>query len=156
MTTLADIAEAARAEVYGYTTTQEPTTYLTAVFDADDLVASVVSAAGFSRGVVQVDGELMMADAVDRTKNTITLSSVSGRGIRATEAESHAIGATVVMSPIIPFRKAQEAVQEALRADSGLFAVAEMTFPYMSTRNAYRLPDNYREVLSVQWLPPGC
>lgn len=155
MTTLAEIAEAARAEVYGYTTTQEPTTYLAADFAHDDLEATVVSAAGFSRGIVQIDGELMMVDGVDRGKNTLILASASGRGIRATDVDSHPVGATVTMSPVIPFRKAQDAVKEALQADSGLFAVAEITFPYVATQNSYALPLDYREVLNVAWLPPG-
>lgn len=155
MTTLSDIAEAARAEVYGYTVTQEPVTYLTAPLPEDGLAISVVTANGFSRGIVQVDSELLMVEAVDRPSNTMHLTSLNGRGIRSTSSSSHPIGATVTMSPVIPKAMAQEAVAEALRADSGLFAVSQIVFPYVSTRNSYPLPSDFREVLSLQWLPPG-
>jgi hypothetical protein len=155
MPTLAEIATAARAEVYGFTTTQEPTTYLTETLGPTGLVVKVVNAGGFSRGIVGVGDELALVDAVDRTANTLTLTSVSGRGIRGTEPDSHQVGATVVMSPVIPTKNAKDAVVEALRADSGLFAVSEVVFPYQSTVNAYPLPEDFREVLAVQWLPPG-
>jgi hypothetical protein len=155
MPTLGDIAVAARAEVYGFTTTQEPTTYLAADLASNGLTLPVINAAGFSRGIVGVDDELMLVDAVDRSANTLTLTSVSGRGIRGTEAAAHPIGATVVMSPVIPLKNAKDAVAEALRADSGLFAVSETIFPYQSTINAYALPVDFRDVLMVQWLPPG-
>jgi hypothetical protein len=44
---------------------------------------------------------------------------------------------------------------EALRANSGLFTVAEIVFPYRSTVNAYALPSDCKDVLNVAWLPPG-
>lgn len=154
MPTIAEVAESARSEVVGHTATVEPVTYVLNTVSATALVVPVVSAAGFSRGIVEVGSELLMVAEVDRDANTLTLKSLAGRGIRGTTAVQHLAGEEVTMSPVIPRKKAQDAVREALRADAGLFAVAEYQFDSAPPRSSYPLPEEFRTVLSVQWFPP--
>lgn len=155
MTTLTDIAESARGEVVGYTATVEPTTFVRTQVSDSALTVSVVNASGFSRGIVEVGSELMMVSEVDRDAGVLTLESLGARGIRGTQATTHAVGERVVMSPVIPMSRALSSVQEALRADSGLFAVTQFQFDSNPPKSSYTLPDEFRTVLSVQWLPPG-
>jgi len=155
MSTLGQLAEAARSEVYGYTATIEPTTYLSGVLPSTADKVYVVSAAQFSRGIVEVGDELLMIDEVDRDNDILSLSSVKGRGILSTTAQSWPVGTKVTMSPMIPVHAARRAISEALRADSGLFVVKEATFTYVAAQSAYTLPADWENVLSVQWKAIG-
>jgi hypothetical protein len=155
VTTLGELAEMARSEVYGFTATVEPSTYLSTALSDSGLKLSVVSASQFSRGIVEVGDELLMIDEVDRSLNSLTLKSVNGRGIRGTTPSSWPVGTKVVMSPMVPTHDARRAVEEALRADSGLFAVGQMEFTYEAAKHAYALPEDWEDVLSVRYEDVG-
>lgn len=154
MTTIGELADAALAEVYGYTGTAEATTYLTVGIDADDLSITVASATNFSRGLVQVGDELLIVDAVDRDTQVLTLGTVQGRGVRGTAAVAHSVGDRVTMAPVIPRSSAVRAVQETIRSSNGLFAVGSTTVTPNTFIIGYDLPAEAVGVLNVSWLPP--
>lgn len=155
MVAMSNITDAALAEAYGYAQTVDRSTYLSVAIDADDLQISVVDANGFSRGMVQVDDELIMVDEVDRTNHLLKVGHVSGRGLRSTTAQSHSVGALVTMAPSIPRHQAVVAVEEAIRGASGLFRVAETTIVAVGAQGAYALPAEAKSILNAQWYPPG-
>lgn len=155
MTTIAQLAEAVVAEVYGYTQTVDVNTYLTVAATSFDVEFTVADARNFSRGIVQVGEELILIDTVDRTNNRLTCGDISGRGIRGTTAAGHSPGVRVLMAPVIPIAQALSAVREILRSAAGLFAVDTTTFPAVAAQEGYDLPAGTDGILEVAWQPPG-
>ncbi len=152
--TIGDLVDAALSEVYGHTQLIDAESYLLADVTADALTLTVASAAEFSRGIVQVGDELLMVDTVDRDNGILGLGSVACRGIRGTTAAAHSLGDRVTMSPSIPRSAGVRAVEETLRASSGLFAVGSTTLTYQAGTMGYAIPATARTVLSVSWWPP--
>lgn len=155
MALMSNITDAALAEAYGYAQTVDATTYLLADIGTNDVRIEVANASGFSRGLVQVDDELMIVDEVDRASNSLILRFASGRGVRSTTAAAHSIGALVTMAPSIPRHQAVMAVEEAIRGASGLFRVATTTVQAVGSQGAYTLPADAKTILDAQWYPPG-
>lgn len=155
MTTIRDVVDGALSEVYGQAQTVDVVTYLSARVEADSLILPVASAKGFSRGIAQVDDELLIVDSADTSKSQLTLRFTTGRGVRATKAVSHEAGALVTMAPSIPRHRAVQAVAEAITGSSGLFRVGTEEFQYSGARSGYALPDEVDDVLGVSWFPSG-
>lgn len=155
MTTIRDVVDGALSEVYGQAQTVDITTYLSAPVTETSLVLTVASAKGFSRGIAQVDDELLIVDSADMSKNELAVRYVSGRGVRATKAAPHEVGALVTMAPSIPRHRVVQAVAEAITGSSGLFRVGVEEFPYSGAKSGYSLPDEVDDVLSVSWFPSG-
>ena len=151
--TIGDLVDATLAEVYGHTQVVDAESYLTADLAADGLSLTVASAAEFSRGLVQVGDEMIVVDTVDRTNGILGLGSASCRGVRGTTAAAHVTGDRVTMSPSVPRSAAVRAVEETLRASSGLFAVASTTLTYVAAQMGYAIPSAARTVLAVSWYP---
>lgn len=150
-----DLIDGAMSDVLGHAQTVDVTTFLADPLSESGLTVSVLNASQFSRGIVQVDDELMLVSEVDKTSNTLALRYATARGLRGSGATTHAVGALVTMSPSVPRFRAVEAVAETLRSSSGLFRVSSQEFPYESARAGYAMPDDAKDVLSVTWLPPG-
>lgn len=155
MSTMNQIVDATLSEVYGYTSTVDATTYLTAPIDTNDLSLIVGDASRFSRGIIQVDDELILASLVNRTGNTITLDGVASRGIRGSVAASHAAGAVVTMAPSIPRIQAVTAVNQTIQSSTGLFAVGSTSFTFNASVSGYSIPTEADNILSVSWMPTG-
>lgn len=143
------------AEVYGYSSTVDASSYLTSAVGPTDLVFYVSDASGFSRGLVEIGTELIMVDLVDRATGTLTCGHLSGRGVRGTDAASHSVGDRVVMSPTIPRIQAVNAVNQTISASAGLFAVDSQSYVYAYGQSGYALPATADTVLDVAWLPPS-
>lgn len=155
MSTMNQIVDAALAEVYGYTSTVDTTTYLVGSIDADDLSFVVGDASQFSRGIVQIDNELLLISSVNKSTNTLAISSAVGRGIRGTTAATHDNGAIVTMSPSIPRVQAINAVNQTVKSSNGLFAIGSTSFTFNAAVTGYSIPDDVETILSVAWLPTG-
>ena len=155
MATLGTLVDSVISEVYGYTATVDPSTYLTVAVDTSAQQFSVASVANFSRGIVQIGDELILIDSVDRDANVLYAGDIRGRGIRGSTVSAHPAGELVLMSPTIPRWAAIKAVRDTLSASSGLFAVQTVTFPFLAVQATYDLPQDTQDVLAVQWLPPG-
>lgn len=155
MSTMNEIVDSVLAEVYGYTATIDPTTFLTTAVSSTALTFEVSDAGRFSRGLVQIDNELILIEAVDRSNNTLTAGHVSARGVRGTSAVSHSVGALVTMAPSIPRVQAIRAVEQTLNSSTGLFAIGSYTFEYEAAVYGYALPSDVGTVLSVTWMSVG-
>lgn len=155
MTLIRDVVDAALSEVYGEAQTVDTTTFLTEDLAADGLVVPVADATGFSRGMVQVDDELMLVSDVDREADTLTMAYPTARGVRATAITAHPVGALVTMAPSIPRYRAVRAVEEAITSSPGLYQVKQAAFPMQASRMGYPLPNEAEDILQVTWLPSG-
>lgn len=155
MSTMNEIVDSALAEVYGYTATIDPTTFLTTAANTTNLTFEVSDASRFSRGLIQIENELILIDAVDRQNNILTAGHVNARGLRGTTAASHAVGSLVSMAPSIPRIQAIRAVEQTLNASTGLFAVDSTSLVYEAAVHGYDLPAGVETILSVTWMPSG-
>lgn len=154
MTLMSEMTDAVLSEVYGYTSTIDASSYLMSAVTATDLSFTVADGTGFSRGIAQIDEELLILDAADRGVGLLTCGHVSSRGVRGTTAATHAAGARMTMSPSIPRHQAVRAVEHTIRSSNGLYATDSHSFDYSAATAGYELPSDVDTILAVTWLPP--
>lgn len=162
MTTFAQLVDDVLLSMSGYSTQQDQATYLTASLSASATTASVADTSAVSRGLVEIDSELIWVDSVDSSALTLTIPPY-GRGFRSTTAAAHASGTRVVSAPLIPRDKAKRAVNEAIRSVyPDLFGVAATTLTASGSVSTFALPAGAKGVLAVnaqtvgpslEWLP---
>lgn len=153
MSSMADLVDTTIASVMGESATVDPTSYLLTSVDANDTAFTVADSSQFSRGLIQIEDELIVLTAASRSDGSLT-THLSARGVRGTAAVAHPAGALVTMNPTIPRIRAVRAVEEALRADSGLFAVGTLDLTFTPAIASYDVPDEVRDILSVKWESP--
>jgi hypothetical protein len=99
----------------------------------------VADASAFSRGVVEIEDELLYVTAVDRSNNILTVAPF-GRGYQGTTAATHAANVKVVNSPLFPRSAIKRAINETVNAlYPDLFQVASTTIPYAAGQTGYTL-----------------
>jgi len=79
MTLFVDLIDETALSLTGYTNRQDQATYLTAPMSATDLTFTVADGTVLTRGLVEIDDELIWVDSFDRTSNVATIPSY-GRG----------------------------------------------------------------------------
>jgi hypothetical protein len=155
MTTFKEMIDDTLMQLTGYSTFQDQATYLTAGIDADDLTISVADATAISRGVIEIDSELIQVDAVNNTTAVLTVPPY-GRGYRSTTAASHATGTRVVSSPMFPRHAVKKAINDAIKSVyPELFAVGSTIFSFQPSITAYSLPAGALDALQVTWQSTG-
>lgn len=153
MTTFAQLTDDTLLYLYGFTVAQDQSTHLTAAIDADDTSLAVADGTNLSRGLLEVDDELLWVDSANA--NTLTIPPY-GRGFRGSTAASHASGTRVVTNPLFPRRLVKDALnQAALAVFPMLSAVGETTFTYYPAVSTYALPAGANSVISVSWQTVG-
>ena len=83
MTTFIDLINETNLALTGYTNRQDQATYLTAALSATAFTFTVQDGTVLTRGLVEIDDELIWVDSFDRTSNTATIPAY-GRGFRDT------------------------------------------------------------------------
>lgn len=155
MSTLKQLMDQVEIKLQGYVQDQAEQTYLTTAIDADDLTFIVDEAGLVSRGIVQVDDELMWVRSVDRTDSTVTVSPF-GRGYLSSTAATHAIGARVTDNPLFPRAEVKAAINHTLEGlYPDLYVLATTTFNYTAAVTTYEMPALARNVSSVSWQTVG-
>lgn len=155
MSTFDQLTDSTLMYLYGFTTLQDQATYLTAGIGSVDVSFPVYETTAISRGVVEIDDELMWVDRVDSQSNLVYLPPY-GRGFRGTTAVEHEIGTRVVTSPLFPRALVKQAVNESIRSVfPELFGVGETTFMFNPAVSTYALPAGALDVLQVSWQTIG-
>lgn len=155
MSTFSELTDSTLLYLYGFTTLQDQATYLTANASASATTLSLADATAISRGVLEIDDELIWADTIDTTALTATIPPY-GRGYRGTTAASHASGTRVVSSPLFPRNLVKRAINEAIRAVyPDLWGVGTTTFTLNPAITTYALPAGTTKVLQVSWQTIG-
>lgn len=153
MTTFGQLTDDTLLYLYGFTTAQDQATHLTVSASASDLSLSVADASNLSRGVLEIDDELLWVDSM--SANTLTIPPY-GRGFRGTTAATHASGVRVVTNPLFPRKLVKDALNQAtLAVYPILTAVGETTFSFNPARTTYELPAGANTVISVSWQTIG-
>lgn len=119
MTTLEDLRQRVRSQIMGFTRDQYQVSELTAPMTSVDTTFTIDTATvrNISRGLVEIDDELMLVKAVDQTTNTVTLTGgINGRGREGSVAAAHSTAAIVTMSPPIPRVRMTEAINQTILA----------------------------------------
>ena len=101
MTLFKDIIDETALALTGYTSRQDQATYLLSGISSTDLSLQVADGTVLTRGLIEIDDELIWVDSFNRTTNVATIAPY-GRGFRNTDPASHASGSRVTISPSFP------------------------------------------------------
>lgn len=116
-TSFAQVQHRVRGHLLGFTRDQEQQSSLAASMTAADTSFTVDTATvqNMSRGLIEIDSELILAKTVDQTTGIVTvLGGVNGRGRDGTTAASHSQDAIVTSSPTFPAQRIKEAINDTL------------------------------------------
>ena len=155
MTAFIDIINETNLALTGYTNRQDQATYLTAPLTATATTFTVADGTVLTRGIVEIDDELIWVDSFDRTSNTATIPSY-GRGFRDTVATAHTSGTRVTIAPSFPRSVIRRNINLAI--DSvypDLFGVYYTTFSFQAAVTTYALPQEAIDVLGASWQTIG-
>jgi hypothetical protein len=133
MTTLEDLRQRVRSQVMGFTRDQQQVSELAAPMGPTDTSFTLDpnTAKNISRGLVEIDDELILVKSLDQSTSTITITGLTnGRGREGSVAASHSANALVTMSPSIPRVRMTEAINQTILAmypTIPIFATTEIT-----------------------------
>jgi hypothetical protein len=155
MTTFIDLINETNLALTGYTNRQDQATYLTSAITASALTFTVADGTVLTRGLVEIDDELIWVDKFDRTSNTATIPAY-GRGFRDTVATTHNAGTRVTIAPSFPrsvIRRNLNLAIDGVYPD--LFGTYYTTFNWQAARTTYQLPQEAIDVLGCSWQTIG-
>ena len=155
MTAFIDLINETNLALTGYTNRQDQATYLTSPMTSTDTSFVVADGTVLTRGLVEIDDELIWVDSFDRTTNTATIPAY-GRGFRDTTAESHSAGTRVTIAPSFPrsvIRRNLNLAIDGVYPD--LFGTFYTIFNWQAARTTYVLPNEAVDVLGASWQTIG-
>lgn len=150
MTTLEDLRQRVLSQIMGYSRDQQQVSELAAPMGPTDTTFTLDSntARNISRGLVEIDDELILVKSLDTSTNIATVIGLTnGRGRMGTTAASHSTNALVTMSPQIPRIRITEAINQTLLAmwpTIPIFSVTEIT--KLAPVYEYAMPADAKDV----------
>lgn len=133
MTTLEAIHQRVRQNIMGYTQNQQQVAALSANMLATDTTFTVDADTvnNISRGLVEIDDELILVKSVDRATNVASImGGLQGRGQQGSVAAAHQQTDFVTQAPLMPRVRVVEAINDTIRSlspDLPVFAVTEIS-----------------------------
>ena len=151
-TTLDDVIQEVTSNLQGYTASTDQVTYLTAPMVPGDLTIAVADASVMSRGIIEIDTELMWVMTTDIGANQFNLLPL-GRGWRGSAVAAHNSGSTVISAPAVPrFIVRREILQTLASIYPEMYAVATTEFTYSNILQiGWALPAPAVGILDVRW-----
>jgi hypothetical protein len=157
MATLNQLVEQTIAEVGAYVKNQESVTVITSSIDADDVTIPVDDAQSLSKGIVEINEELIYVKKSVKDSGTIqvlgTGATVAGRGWRGTTATSHVVGSIVRNNPLFPRTQVKRAILETIKG-MNFPVIANETFEFNGSTYAYVMPDTLEDITGISWDVP--
>jgi hypothetical protein len=157
MATLTQLTEQTIGEIGSYVKNQESVTIITNAIDGNDLTLTVDDATAASKGIIEIDEELMYVKKSVAASGTLqilgTASVASGRGWRGTTATSHIAGSIVRNNPIFPKSQVKRALLETIKG-MNFPVIANETFTFNGSDYSYVMPDSLVDVTGVSWELP--
>lgn len=142
-----------KQQLLGYTRDQASISFLASPMTASDTTFMVdpETAINLSRGLVEIDQELLLIKGFDRATGTVTVTAgANGRGVEGTTAASHAADAIVTDDPMYPRARVMEAINDTINATyPDLWVLGEYEFPKVAARYEYPMPTEAEDVLKV-------
>ena len=155
MTAFIDVINETQLALTGYTGRQDQATFLPFVMGATDLSFVVNDGTVLTRGMVEIDDELIWVDSFDRTSNTATIPSY-GRGFRDTVAVPHTAGSRVTIAPSFPRSVIRRNINLAIDGVyPDLFGTYYTTFTFQAAVTTYTLPQEAIDVIGISWQTIG-
>ena len=155
MSTFVNLIDETNLALTGYTNRQDQATFLTADIGSTDTTFTVADGTVLTRGLVEIDDELIWVDSFDRTTNTATIPGY-GRGFRDTTATTHNAGTRVTISPSFPrsvIRRNLNLAIDGVYPD--LFGIYYTTFTWQAAVTTYQLPNEAVDILGCSWQTIG-
>jgi len=153
MATYNDLVSRVKQQLLGYTRDQASISYLTAPMGAGDtsFVCDLDTVVNISRGLVEIDQELLLVKSRDKTTGTVTvMAGTNGRGVESTTAASHSSNAIVTADPRYPRTRIMEAINDTINGVyPDLWVFGETEFPWIAARYEYPLPVEAEKVYKV-------
>lgn len=147
---IASLTDEVLDSVHGYSRHQEQRTSLTTSIDSDDLTLQVNDISQISKGLVEVDDELMQVATVDASNNVVTIEPW-GRAQSGTTATSHLSGVRVTGAPLFPRQRVRNAIYGVLRETfPAIFAVSSTLIDGSAVVTNNVMPSDCYQVLSVE------
>jgi hypothetical protein len=155
VTTFIDIINETNLALTGYTNRQDQATYLTEPLTSTATTFAVADGTVLTRGLVEIDDELIWVDSFDRASNTATIPAY-GRGFRDTVAASHTAGTRVTIAPSFPRSVIRRNINLAIDGVyPDLFGTFYTIFNWQAARTTYVLPNEAVDVLGASWQTIG-
>jgi len=155
VSTFVNLIDETNLALTGYTNRQDQATFLTADIGSTDTTFTVADGTVLTRGLVEIDDELIWVDSFDRTTNTATIPGY-GRGFRDTTATTHKAGTRVTISPSFPrsvIRRNLNLAIDGVYPD--LFGIYYTTFTWQAAVTTYQLPNEAIDILGCSWQTIG-
>lgn len=155
MPTLSNLVNEVHLRLSGYTQRQDLATSLASALTSSALTFTVSDGTVLSRGLVEIDDELIWVASFDRNTATATIAPF-GRGFRGSTAASHVSGSRVTVAPTFPRATIASSINDAIEGlYPDLFATSETSFPFVATRSTYAMPSNIVDAQQVTWQTIG-
>lgn len=145
-----------KQQLLGYTRDQASISYLVQPMSQSDttFIVDPETVTNLSRGMVEVDDELLLVKKFDRATGTVTLigspDSTVGRGVEGTTVASHTSGSIVTDDPMYPRSRIKEAINDTIHATfPDLWVFGDYEFPKIAARYEYPLPVDVEDVYKV-------
>lgn len=157
MATLNQLTEQTLGEVNSYVKNQESVTVITSAATAGDSTMLVDDATALSKGIVEIDDELIYLKKVIPTSGAIqvlgTTGNAIGRGWRGTTATSHVTGSVVRNNPIFPRNQVKRAILETIKG-MNFPCITYTTFTFNGSDYSYIMPDALEDITGISWDVP--
>jgi len=157
MATLNQLTEQTLGEVSGYVKNQESVTIATNSVAAGDITITVDDAAALSKGIIEIDDELIYIKRSVTASGTIQVLGTSanpvGRGWRGTTATSHVSGSVVKNNPMFPRSQVKRAILETIKG-MNFPVIANESFTFNGSDYSYVMPDALVDITGVSWELP--
>jgi hypothetical protein len=155
LSTFADVIDETTLALTGYTNRQDQATFLTAALTSTALTFTVADGTVLTRGIVEIDEELIWVDSFDRTTNIATIPAY-GRGFRNTEPAPHTVGTRVTIAPSFPRSVVRKNINLAIDGVyPDLFGTYYTTFNFQAAVTTYQLPQEAVDILGASWQTIG-
>lgn len=155
MATLKSMIDETLGMVRSYTRNTEQSTHLSAALTSSATTMSVGDASRISRGVCEIDSEMIWIDSVNTTNNTVTIAPY-GRGFNGTTAINHTANTRIVFNPVFSRKQITDAINNTLLGLRGyLYGTSTANFTFNAAVEAYSLPSDTNTVSRVEWKSVG-
>ncbi|MFC5799114.1 hypothetical protein [Streptomyces formicae] len=160
MPTFDQLTAKVKQQLQGFALNQESMTTLTVSMGASDVTfqANGETIETLSRGIAEVDDELILVQKWDESSGTVTvLGGVNGRGYSGSVAATHSTGALVTSAPAFPRVRIKEAINDAIAAlYPALVVFATTNFTFNAVQVEYPMPAETRDIWYVtgRWVGP--
>lgn len=151
------VVQRVKQQLLGYTRDQASISYLTSPMTDTDITFQVdtETVTNLSRGVVEIDDEMILLKKYDRTTGMCTVFgglSGTGRGAEGTTAAAHGLDSIVTADPRYPTTRIREAINDTIQAIyPDIWVFGETEFSYIAARYEYPLPVEVEDVFRVTW-----